>query len=276
MKTKRISTGILMSLFILLLFPQCSNKSRSEKEVSMAVDYSPPATESVSDAASSGNSSSSSDPIVIERKLTKEGHLTWETSNLQKTHDDIVKQIQNINGYIANDNQTRDEYEIRNSIELRLPAAQFDSFVMNLSSKVRKFDQKVINVVDVTEEYIDVTARIKTKKELEQHYYELLKKTKSVSEVLQVEEQLNNVRQDIESAEGRLKYLNDRISMSTIYLTFYETTSAPVGFFGEIGKSFVAGWKELLYFILGVIRAWPLVIILTILLVWFIKRRRRK
>ncbi|MBK8352577.1 MAG: DUF4349 domain-containing protein [Saprospirales bacterium] len=38
------------------------------------------------------------------------------------------------------------------------------------------------------------------------------------------------MRADIESAEGRLKYLKDKVSMSTLHLTFYETTSAPVGF----------------------------------------------
>ena len=103
-----------------------------------------------------------------------------------------------------------------------------------------------------------------------------LKQTKNVSEVLLVEEQLNTVRADIESAEGRLKYLKDKVSMSTLNLTFYETTSAPVGFFGEIGKSFVSGWKGFLYFILGIISAWPIVLLVSFFLFWFIRRRRNR
>jgi len=117
---------------------------------------------------------------------------------------------------------------------------------------------------------------MKTKKELEQHYYDLLKQTKNVAEVLLVEEQLNTVRADIESAEGRLKYLKDKVNMSTLHLTFYETTSAPVGFFGEIGKSFVSGWKGFLYFILGIISAWPIVLVVSGFLFWLIRRRRNK
>jgi hypothetical protein len=161
-------------------------------------------------------------------------------------------------------------------MELRIPSDKFDEFITGIEKDVTKFDEKRIEVLDVTEEYIDISARMKTKKELEQHYYDLLKQTKNVAEVLLVEEQLNTVRADIESAEGRLKYLKDKVNMSTLHLTFYETTSAPVGFFGEIGKSFVSGWKGFLYFILGIISAWPIVLVVSGFLFWLIRRRRNK
>jgi hypothetical protein len=276
MKTISFSKSIVFSALCLFLFSHCGQESDSNKEVSLSVDYASPADEAVSESSDGSASSAAAAPISIERKLTKEGMLTWETDDVNKTHEEITAQVKKIKGYIANDNQVRDEYQIRNTIELRIPSAQFDSFLADLSVNVRKFDEKVIKVIDVTEEYIDVTARLKTKKELEQHYYDLLKQTKNVGEVLQVEEQLNNVRTEIESAEGRLKYLNDRVSTSTVYLTFYETTSGPVGFFGEIGKSFVDGWKGLLYFILGAIRAWPLLLLIAFVLFWFIRRRIRK
>jgi uncharacterized iron-regulated membrane protein len=50
----------------------------------------------------------------------------------------------------------------------------------------------------------------------------------------------------------------------------------PVGFFGEIGKSFVSGWKGFLYFILGIISAWPIVLVVSGFLFWLIRRRRNK
>ena len=160
-----------------------------------------------------------------------------------------------------------------NKMSIRIPSNQFDNFISSIENDVNNFVEKRIEVIDVTEEYIDVSARMKTKKELELHYYDLLKQTKNVTEILQVEEQLNIVRSEIESAEGRLKYLKDKVNMSTIHLSFYETTSAPVGFFGQIGKSFVAGWKGMLYFILGLITAWPIVLIVLIT-IWLVIRRR--
>lgn len=284
MKKYFLFRSILYASVILLALTQCAQKQESKNDAAVSTDYAAPVTESASGAdagysappAPASPSGSASSDVKMERKLTKEGTLVWETSDILKTHAGILERTKKLNGYLSDDNQVRDEYQIRTTMELRIPSDQFDTFIAGMEKDVRKFDEKNIKVIDVTEEYIDVAARIKTKKELEQHYYDLLKQTKNVSEVLQVEEQLNNVRTDIESAEGRLKYLNDRVSMSVLHLTFYETTSAPVGFFGETGKSFVEGWKGLLYFILGVIRVWPLIVVVSILIFWFIRRKLRK
>ncbi|HRB19384.1 MAG TPA: DUF4349 domain-containing protein, partial [Chitinophagales bacterium] len=241
-----------------------------------AVGLSSPQAES----ASSDAVTNSTQPIPtqhvdtnVQRMLTKEGNLSWETSNVDKTHASIVAQAKKSNAYISSDNRFRDEYQMTNKMSIRIPSNQFDNFISSIENDVNNFDEKRIEVIDVTEEYIDVSARMKTKKELELHYYDLLKQTKNVTEILQVEEQLNIVRSEIESAEGRLKYLKDKVNMSTIHLSFYETTSAPVGFFGQIGKSFVAGWKGMLYFILGLITAWPIVLIVLIT-IWLVIRRR--
>jgi len=285
MKKYFLFRSLLYSSVLLLSFTQCSQKRESKQVDSSVGGFSAPAMESASGSASDAAaaepapiapSGSASSDVKMERKLTKEGTLIWETADIRKTHAGIIERAKKLNGYLSNDNQVRDEYQIRTTMELRIPSDKFDVFITDMEKDVQRFDEKNIKVLDVTEEYIDVTARIKTKKELEQHYYDLLKQTKNVSEVLQVEEELNNVRTDIESAESRLKYLNDRVGMSVLNLTFYETTSAPVGFFGEIGKGFVEGWKGLLYFMLGVIRAWPLVLLISFLLFWFMRRRLRR
>ncbi len=279
MKNYSIKTAIY-SLFILILFSQCSQKSESATEEATEVVSMDMVAAIKEEAAPPTNQPnpvpSKTTDTTIQRMLTKEGTLRWETGDVAKTHAAILAQANKYNAYISNDNQTRDDYQTTTQMELRIPSDKFDEFISGIEKDVTKFDEKRIEVLDVTEEYIDISARMKTKKELEQHYYDLLKQTKNVAEVLLVEEQLNTVRADIESAEGRLKYLKDKVNMSTLHLTFYETTSAPVGFFGEIGKSFVSGWKGFLYFILGVISAWPIVLVVSGFLFWLIRRRRNK
>ena len=278
MKTNCTKTASY-SFFVFALFTQCKQKSDNtaysgndavamqKEEIATDASAAPTNTNSTIPSQSADSS--------IQRMFIKEATLRWETSNIDKTHATIIEHSKKMNVYIANDNQTRTEYEITNEMLLRIPSDKLDDFLTSIENEVTKFDEKRIDVVDVTEEYIDVAARMKTKKELEQHYYDLLKQTKNVAEVLQVEQQLNNVRAEIESAEGRLKYLKDKVNMSTLHLTFYETTSAPVGFFGEIGKSFVAGWKGFLYFILGIIRAWPILLIITLVSMYLIRKRRK-
>ena len=279
MKNYSIKTAIC-SLFVLILFSQCSQRSESASEVateSVAMDMVAATKEEAAPPTNQPNPvPSKTTDTTIQRMLTKEGTLRWETGDIVKTHAAILAQANKYNAYVSNDNQTRDDYQTTTQMELRIPSDKFDEFISGIEKDVNKFDEKRIEVLDVTEEYIDISARMKTKKELEQHYYDLLKQTKNVAEVLLVEEQLNTVRADIESAEGRLKYLKDKVNMSTLHLTFYETTSAPVGFFGEIGKSFVSGWKGFLYFILGIVSAWPIVFVVSGFLFWFIRRRRNK
>ena len=279
MKNYSIKTAIY-SLFILILFSQCSQRSESASEVAteaVSMDMVAATKEEAAPPTNQPNPvPSKTTDTTIQRMLTKEGTLRWETADVEKTHAAILAQAKTHNAYVSNDNQTRDDYQTTTRMELRIPSDKFDEFISGIEKDVTKFDEKRIEVLDVTEEYIDISARMKTKKELEQHYYDLLKQTKNVAEVLLVEEQLNTVRADIESAEGRLKYLKDKVNMSTLHLTFYETTSAPVGFFGEIGKSFVSGWKGFLYFILGIISAWPIVLVVSGFLFWLIRRRRNK
>ncbi len=286
MKNYSIKTAIY-SLLVFVLFSGCQQSK--EKAVEVTTSEIAVTEEVVTDAVSAPPAPSQPmrpnqpNPVpsktadtAIQRMLTKEGTLRWETGDVVKTHAAILAQANKYNAYVSNDNQTRDDYQTTTRIELRIPSDKFDEFITGIENDVTKFDEKRIEVLDVTEEYIDISARMKTKKELEQHYYNLLKQTKNVAEVLLVEEQLNTVRADIESAEGRLKYLKDKVNMSTLHLTFYETTSAPVGFFGEIGKSFVSGWKGFLYFILGIISAWPIVLVVSGFLFWLIRRRRNK
>lgn len=286
MKNHSLKTA-LYSLFILALFSQCSQKSEKAVNLEMAdieiteevvegAASAPPPPPAVKPTNPQNPVPTKNSDTAIQRMLTKEGTLRWETSDVEQTHAAILAQAKKYNAYISNDNQTTDDYQTTTRMQMRIPSDKFDEFITGIEKDVTKFDEKRIEVLDVTEEYIDVSARMKTKKELEQHYYDLLKQTKNVSEVLLVEEQLNTVRADIESAEGRLKYLKDKVSMSTLNLTFYETTSAPVGFFGEIGKSFVSGWKGFLYFILGIISAWPIVLPVAVFLFWIIRRRRNK
>ena len=74
----------------------------------------------------------------------------------------------------------------------------------------------LIDSQDVTEEYIDITARLKTKKELEARYLELLKKANKVEEIVSIEKEIGNLRSDIESIEGRLRYINNAVAYSTL------------------------------------------------------------
>ena len=117
---------------------------------------------------------------------------------------------------------------------------------------------------DVSEEFIDHEARLRTKKEVESRYREILKQAKTVQEILSVETEIGNIRSEIESIEGRLKYLSDQVSMSTLNITYYQKTGTDFGFASKFVQALKSGWDILLIFIIGIVNLWPFIIIASI------------
>lgn len=216
-----------------------------------------------------------------EQKIIKTAHITFEVKNLAQSNLHIKKLIQNNNGYITRENTTGSENQPENHYEIRLPTSSFDAFITQLSEEVAYFDRKEISRTDVTEEFLDVEARLKTKKELELRYLDILKRASKVSEILEVERELNNVRQEVESMAGRLKYLQHQVSLSTVNLTIYKSipyknTDGKASFFSRLGTSFVNGFHNAADFIIALMYLWPFIILSGILLFWLLKIRKKR
>lgn len=215
----------------------------------------------------------------IEPKIIKNAHLRFETADLEKTYGQVQALIKKYQATITNDSESKDETSLNKDLLIRIPGQHFDAFINDLSSGVPYFDTKEISSQDVTEEYIDVAARIKTKKVLEQRYLELLKKANKVSEMMEVEKQLSIIREEIEAKEGRLQYLKNRVAMSTITLNFYKTTAdesgATVSYPGKILNAIKSGFNGISNFFIGLLEMWPFIIIL-VALIYVIRKRFKK
>ena len=164
---------------------------------------------------------------------------------------------------------------------IRIPAQNFEKFISILEKGSGKLKYKNISARDVTEEFIDIEARLKTKKEVEKRYRQLLSKAKNIKEILEVEEKLRVLREEIESREGRLKYLKKQVAFSTVYLQItqkldykYEPTKEK-SFLQRLFKSLDKGWKGLIIFLLFMFRIWPLIII-GLIAVYYIRIVRKK
>jgi hypothetical protein len=212
----------------------------------------------------------------IERKVIKRGEIRFETKNLEETTVFITESVKNLRGYISSDNTYSSADRINSRLEIRIPSDSFDVLLSRISENVKKIEYKNVQLQDVTEEYIDVESRIKTKKELENRYMELLSVAKTVQEILSIEKELGTLRSDIESIEGRLKYLKDQVSLSTLTVDYYQMTSTTLNFSSKIGNAFVTGWKFLLSFIIGLVNMWPFILIIGLVVILIIRFGRKK
>lgn len=211
-----------------------------------------------------------------ERMIVKQGSIRFETSNALETRQNIATSIKKLNGYLSKDSSTAYGNRTEYTIEIRVPAKNFETLLEGVTQTATKVDSKNISALDVTEEFIDVEARIKTKKEIEERYKELLKRANSIEDILKIESELGTLRADIESFEGRLKYLKNRVTLSTLSVTFYEKGESTTSFGYEISSALGSGWENLLSFVIGIFYIWPFILIGTAIFVVIRRIRKRR
>jgi hypothetical protein len=203
-----------------------------------------------------------SSPIITERKLIKTGDLSFETNDVAKTKVAVEAICKGLNAYISNENQNNYGERRQYQQTIRVPANQFDALLQKIEAEAVNIENKNINTQDVTEEFIDVEARLNTKKELEARYREILKQAKTVQDIVTIESQIANVRSEIESMEGRLTYLKNQVSFSTLHVSYFEIIGTDFGFANKFIRGLGQGWDNLLAFLIVLANLWPFFILI--------------
>lgn len=159
------------------------------------------------------------EPVLQERKIIKNADLQLQVDNYQQTVEEVKKQVVAMAGYIANEsvNAKDSQGNIRGHVQIRIPFLQFEPF-MNGIEGLGKVQNRNIYTQDVTEEFVDVESRLNAMKTKEERLLAILQKAGQLSDVLAVENELANTRAELESLQGRLRFLSNRVDYSTINL----------------------------------------------------------
>ncbi len=261
---------LVLSLFFIW---SCGNKAN---ESSVAMDEVTELSELKTPQADAKKEAKLEDKQASEydRKITKTGDINFETKDIVKTKSAIQKQVKALKGYIESDEISTYDERKSNTLTIRIPSSSFDTLINNVAEQATKIDSREVRLSDVTEDYIDLDKRLKAKKELEARYIQLLQKATKVEEILKIEEQMGKLREDIESTEGRFRYLNGQVDYSTLNVTFYES-NPDYNFWNRIGNGFSNGWETLLTFVVMLANLWA-VILLATGIIFFIRYWRKK
>ncbi len=261
----------LFSFALFLILTGCGQKLESDSKSDV---FAYPGGISVDQAKSTQLLANSQ--ISISRMLIKTGQLSMQVAEVKESRKKIGDISQKLNAYISE--ERLDDYgdRLNISMTIRVPSSLYDSLINLVEQVGEKTESKSVNTQDVTEEFIDTEARLKTKKELEARYREILRQAQSVNDILSVESQLNTVRGEIESMEGRLKYLSSQVSFSTLNLSFYQSLSTDFGFAGRLGDGLKNGWTNLLSFFIGLVNIWPFLILIGAGIWLFVRWRKKR
>tara|TARA_B100000676_G_C18022907_1_gene813758 strand:+ start:511 stop:1341 length:831 start_codon:yes stop_codon:yes gene_type:complete len=268
-------------LFLILFSISCSSETIDENyplssmsiapEMEMARDSSMPLTQS---------SISNSD-----KRIQRNANLNIEVKSINESIDKLNNIISSFGGEIISSNKGGFDYgQPYANIRLRVLSENLDSVLIEFKKLSSKVISENIYTNDVSEEFIDIEARLKIMKSTENRFNDLLSKSEKIEEIIQVEKELMRIRGDIESLEGRLNYLTKTTDTSEINLNLNE--QIPItGESWKINEEFKEAFKNLLgfaksltNFVINVIVFIPVILvagILVFLLRKYIKNRNK-
>lgn len=275
----------LLLISILVLCVSCSQSHKEHKDNSFAA-HSESAkmtnkTSAPSDASFADPRESVSSQLIddnseyYDRKIIKTANYNIEVENIDGSRQQIRNQIAALDGFISSMDESRRGSNLYCKMSIRVPNGNFDQLLNSINKESKKTNYKRINSNDITEEYVDIESRLSTKKEVKNRYTEILrKKANTVEEVLNTEEKIRKLQEEIDSKEGRLRFLSQASSLSTINLELIQKMEEPLVaqvdflFAEQLKDAFGNGLFMITQTLLIFVNFWPLVLLFFVLIVW--------
>jgi hypothetical protein len=229
---------------------------------------------------------------AMNRKILRNADFQLEVPDPSVAQRQITSMAESLGGFVVtSESKQRDvgdrtKQQLDISLVLRVPALQFNSALEQIRATASRVVADKITGQDVTEEFIDLEARIKTQKALELQFLEIMKQANKVADALEVQRQIAEVRTEIEKLEGRKRFLENRASLSTITIGLQTPTAIAVNTSG-FGRSIKEAVSDslavvgeivlfLIRFVIVMIPILILVILPGVLLARYIFRRARR
>jgi hypothetical protein len=198
------------------------------------------------------------------RKVIQNAEMTIETDKPSEGQQKIGVIAEKHGGFVVVSESKHNEAASQNvastvvNVVVRVPAQKFQSALDEIRAVGGRILHEKSSGQDVTEEYIDLEARIRTKKALEAQFLEIMKQARKISDAMEVQTQLADVRTEIERLEGRRRFLENQSALSTINITLHTPTpvvaAATRGFVYDLKAAFGDGMDTGAGIFLGIIQ----------------------
>lgn len=228
---KKILVFAISLIMVLSLLAGCSSKSAENSAVSedraagSAPAEMPSATTAESESQEYGIIPPSTSPLEPKKVITTV-HLSLETTEFEKSNDELNKLIEKYKAYVENSNISYNHYYNQKmyrygEFTIRVPRENVVSFKteMNLIGHIVS---ESTNKQDVTKQYQDTESRLKVVTVKEERILALLEKAEKIEDIIALEKELSEVIYEKENLKTSLMNLDDKIDFSTIYISLQE------------------------------------------------------
>lgn len=149
--------------------------------------------------------------------------MVVRTANMQLVVNDVLAAIdratrlaESLGGYVVSSSSWREGDRLRGTITIRVAAKRFSEAMSALSDMAVEVTSQTTSSRDVTEEYVDLGAKLQNLLATEQQLLRILQKAEKVEDILAVQRELTRTREDIERTKGRMQYLERTSETSLI------------------------------------------------------------
>ncbi len=154
--------------------------------------------------------------LVIERMIVRTGDIAILVENIPDAILEITGYAQSVDGYVVSSNTWKENERVFGNISFRIPAKNFDAAMARLRDMAFEVVSESTSSQDVTEEYTDLSAKLKNLEATEVQLLQLMERAETVEEVLNIQRELTRTREEIERIKGRMQYLEQTSETSLI------------------------------------------------------------
>lgn len=237
--------------------------------------------EEVRDLDNATNEILGNNTSLNKKKIIKDGNISIKTNEINSSKKVIDGYVKKMKAYYESEDLQNNDESTSYELKIRVPADSFELLIYNIENGDNEIINKSVKARDITEEYIDIETRLLNKRTYLKKYNDLLVKASTVKDILAIEENIRKLQEEIESKAGKLKYLNDQVSFSTLVIYLYKEKAFVYKpqpqdkFFERVKSALSNGWSSVVNFVLWLIKIWPL-FLLTFLVYFTIKRILKK
>ncbi|HYK74091.1 MAG TPA: DUF4349 domain-containing protein [Pseudoneobacillus sp.] len=211
-------------VIVFFLLAACSGQSENAK---MSMDS---AKSEAGESVSMTDNSAGSSPVVkeksnlsVERMVIYQAEIRLKVKKYEKAQNNLEAKAKSYGGYIVQSNVYRNDNEqMSGTITIRIPQDHFQQFLLDAEGSAEEVLERNVNGQDVTEEYVDLESRLRSKRVVEERLLEFMKKANKTEDLLKISSDLGKVQEEIEQVLGRMKYLENQTSFSTITINLFE------------------------------------------------------
>jgi len=189
---------------------------------------------------------------TTDRMIIRTGNIDIVVEDVQVAIEDIAQLAESMQGFVVNSTTWRQGNALYGNISIRVPADSYNSALRIIRDSAVEVNSENTASRDVTEEYVDLQAKLKNLEATEQQLLKIMEQATTVESILKVQSQLTETRSQIESLKGSIQYIERTTAMSLIQVQLQQAklyaeitvrkavvqAGEPVYFYAEISGGF--------------------------------------